>query len=46
VAADNLPGAWEFTTYESRWVPFAVLGGTTLALVFALCIILKRRDPV
>jgi hypothetical protein len=46
VAADNLQGGWEFTTYDSTWVPFAVLGGATLVLLVVLTITLKSRDPV
>ncbi len=46
VAADNFAGAWQFTTYESPWIPYAVLGGSTVALIIVVCIILKRRDPV
>ena len=46
VAADNFAGAWEFTTYEQRWMPYAVLGATTLVLLGLLCVVLKKRDPV
>ncbi len=46
VAADNFAGAWEFTTYEQRWMPYAVLGATTLLLLGLLCVVLKKRDPV
>jgi ABC-type multidrug transport system permease subunit len=46
VASDSYPGAWGFTTYETTWLPFAVLGGFTLTLIVALIVILKRRDPV
>jgi ABC-type multidrug transport system ATPase subunit/pSer/pThr/pTyr-binding forkhead associated (FHA) protein len=46
IASDNYPGAWGFTTYETTWLPFAVLGGFTLTLIVALIVILKRRDPV
>ena len=46
MAADNFQGAWGFTTYRSQWVPYAVLGGMTFMLIIALCIVLKRRDPV
>jgi hypothetical protein len=46
MAADNYAGAWGFTSYDQAFVPFAVLGGTTLLLLVTLCIFLKRRDPV
>lgn len=46
VAADNLAGAWDFSGYENTWMPYAVLGGTTLLLLGALCFFLKSRDPV
>jgi ABC-type multidrug transport system ATPase subunit/pSer/pThr/pTyr-binding forkhead associated (FHA) protein len=46
MAADNFQGAWGFTTYESVWIPFTILTGTTLLLLVVLTIILKRRDPV
>ena len=46
LASDTLPGSWGFTTYDERWVPFAVLGGMTIGLMFLLLIVLKRRDPV
>ncbi len=46
VASDELSGAWGFTTYETVWLPFAVLGGMAFALMFVLLILLKRRDPV
>jgi hypothetical protein len=46
LAADNFQGAWSFTTYETNWIPFAVLGGMTVAILIFLCVILKRRDPV
>jgi hypothetical protein len=46
MASPDLPGAWAFTTYETTWLPFAVLGGMTMVELVVLCIILKRRDPV
>lgn len=46
MASPDLPGAWAFTTYETSWLPFAVLGGMTMVELIVLCIILKRRDPV
>jgi ABC-type multidrug transport system ATPase subunit/pSer/pThr/pTyr-binding forkhead associated (FHA) protein len=46
MASDTLGGAWSFTTYEDMFVPYAVLGGMTLSLIFAILVILKRRDPV
>ena len=46
LAGDNYVGAWGFTAYETTWLPYAVLLGFTLVTVVALCILLKRRDPV
>ena len=46
LASDTYPGAWGFTSYETVWMPYAVLGGTTVLLLGLLSIILKRRDPV
>jgi ABC-type multidrug transport system ATPase subunit/pSer/pThr/pTyr-binding forkhead associated (FHA) protein len=46
LAADNFQGAWGFTTHETTWLPFAVLGGMTAGILLLLCFILKRRDPV
>jgi len=46
VATDNLAGGWGFTTYDSPWIPFAVLGTSVLILLIVLMVILKRRDPV
>jgi ABC-type multidrug transport system ATPase subunit/pSer/pThr/pTyr-binding forkhead associated (FHA) protein len=46
LASDQLTGAWAFTTYETAWIPYAVLGGMTFFLLLTVLIILKRRDPV
>jgi hypothetical protein len=46
VASDSLSGAWGFTTYESTWFPFAVLSGMAVLMLVALCVFLRRRDPV
>jgi hypothetical protein len=46
VAGEGYPGSWGFNTYEQTWLPFAVLGGMTIALLVVLCVLLKRRDPV
>ncbi len=46
VASDNLAGGWGFTTYDTPWIPFAVLGGSAFVILILLMIILKRRDPV
>jgi ABC-type transport system involved in multi-copper enzyme maturation permease subunit len=46
MASDTLQGGWSFTTYDQGWIPFAVLGGMTAAILGVLCVILKRRDPV
>ncbi|MFO0593167.1 MAG: FHA domain-containing protein [Polyangiaceae bacterium] len=46
VASDTLAGGWGFTTYDTPWIPFAVLGGTAISILILLMILLKRRDPV
>ena len=46
VASDTIAGGWGFTTYDSPWIPFAVMGGTAVGLLVVVMIILKRRDPV
>jgi ABC-type multidrug transport system ATPase subunit/pSer/pThr/pTyr-binding forkhead associated (FHA) protein len=46
VASDTLNGAWGFTEWSAMWLPSAVLGGMTLAMMVVLLIALKRRDPV
>ncbi len=46
VASDTIAGGWGFTTYDSPWIPFAVMGGTAVSLLAVVMIILKRRDPV
>jgi ABC-type multidrug transport system ATPase subunit/pSer/pThr/pTyr-binding forkhead associated (FHA) protein len=46
MASDTFAGGWGFTTYDQPWIPFAVLGGTTVTMLVVLLIILKRRDPV
>jgi hypothetical protein len=45
-ASDKLQGAWGFIYYDQHALPLAVLFGTTLAMLVALLIMLKRRDPV
>src|SRR5690606_31716954 len=46
MASETLTGAWSFASYETRWLPFAVLGGMTFGLLILILILLKRRDPV
>jgi ABC-type multidrug transport system ATPase subunit len=46
MSSDTYAGSWGFTTYDQPWLPFAVLGATTIGLLIMLCIVLKRRDPV
>jgi ABC transport system ATP-binding/permease protein len=46
MASDNLTGAWAFTTYETQWLPFAVLWGMTFGIMMIILVLLKRRDPV
>ncbi len=46
MASDRIIGAWGFTQWDDKWVPFVVLYGGTFAILAILLIILKRRDPV
>ncbi|HZU85164.1 MAG TPA: ABC transporter permease, partial [Polyangiaceae bacterium] len=46
VASDSLTGAWGFVEWAAAWLPAAVLGGMTLAMMIVLLAALKRRDPV
>jgi hypothetical protein len=46
MASDSYQGAWGFTTYDQPYIPFLVLSGMTFVMLIALCIFLKRRDPV
>jgi len=46
LAGDNYIGAWGFTSYETSWMPHAVLLGGTVLTILVVCILLKRRDPV
>lgn len=46
VASDTMSGAWGFTTYEQPYIPFAVLGGTTLIVFVIILVTLRRRDQV
>jgi hypothetical protein len=46
VAAENLKGSWGFESFETAWLPYAVLGVFMAILLTTLCIVLKRRDPV
>jgi hypothetical protein len=46
IQADNLPGAWGFSMWQFTGYPWAVLYGLTFAMLLALFILLKRRDPV
>jgi ABC-type multidrug transport system ATPase subunit len=46
MASDQLKGAWAFTSYETTWMPYAVLGLMTLGLLLVILVTLKRRDPV
>ena len=46
LASDTYAGAWQFTTYEQVWLPYAVLTGMTVFFLIILMIVLKRRDSV
>jgi hypothetical protein len=46
LASSELNGAWAFTRYEQRWLPYLVLVAMTLAVIAAMVVILKRRDAV
>jgi hypothetical protein len=46
MASDSLAGAWGFTTWDTYWLPPAVLAGMTLGMLVVLLVFLKRRDPV
>ncbi len=46
MASDTQIGAWGFSTYDQRWLPYAILGGMTVGLMIAVSVLLKRRDPV
>ncbi|MBI4703130.1 MAG: FHA domain-containing protein [Deltaproteobacteria bacterium] len=46
MASDSFNGAWGFATHEQLWIPYAVLGTMTVATLIAICVILRRRDPV
>jgi ABC-type multidrug transport system ATPase subunit/pSer/pThr/pTyr-binding forkhead associated (FHA) protein len=46
MASDTYQGAWAFTTYDQPYIPFIVLSAMTFVMLIALCIFLKRRDPV
>ena len=46
LASDQLNGAWAFTTYEQRFLPYVVMGGTTVGIIILMCLILRRRDPM
>ena len=44
--ANTLSGAWSFTSYESAFVPYAVLWGMTFAILMLIIYVLARRDRV
>jgi len=46
VSSDSLSGAWGFVEWNALWLPSAVLGAMTLAMMIVLLMALKRRDPV
>ena len=46
VASDSLAGAWGFVEWDTLWLPAAVLSATTVLMLVALLVALKRRDPV
>ncbi|MBM4375236.1 MAG: FHA domain-containing protein [Deltaproteobacteria bacterium] len=46
VASNTLNGAWGFTTHEQPFIPYAVLGATTLLVFVVILVTLRRRDQV
>jgi ABC-type multidrug transport system permease subunit len=46
MASDTLGGSWGFTTYDERWIPYAVLGSIAAFFMLVVTLLLKRRDPV
>jgi hypothetical protein len=46
LASEDLNGAWAFVSYETIWIPYAVLAGSSVGLIIIMCVILRRRDPV
>jgi hypothetical protein len=46
LASDSITGAWGFTEWATFWLPWAVLGGMTVAMFAVLLVALRRRDPV
>lgn len=46
MASDSLAGAWGFVEWDSIVIPLGVLYGMTAAMLAALLVLLKRRDPV
>jgi len=46
MASDSLAGAWGFTSWDTYWLPPAVLAGMTVGMLVLLLVFLKRRDPV
>ncbi len=46
LASDSLNGAWSFTTYETNFIPYVILGGMTLVILVFIMVLLKRRDQV
>ena len=39
-------GAWGFTEWQLAWLPYVVLGGSTLVTLVVMMMILRRKDPV
>ncbi len=37
---------WSFTTYETNFIPYVILGGMTLVILVFIMVLLKRRDQV
>ncbi len=46
LASDSLNGAWAFTSYETSFIPYAILGSMTLVILVFIMALLKRRDRV
>ena len=46
LASDSLNGAWGFTSYETMWLPYAVLAVMSVVVLVFILVLLKRRDRI
>ncbi|HHH10620.1 MAG TPA: hypothetical protein ENK23_00895, partial [Sorangium sp.] len=46
LASDSLNGAWGFTSYETMWLPYAVLAAMSVVVLVFILVLLKRRDRI